>query len=140
MALFKTSNPALSTNAFREQGFAAYGEGMTISGTVNKAGILVICCVATAAVTWNMFLNSRSPEAVMPLGLLGLIGGLIVAIVTIFKKTWAPVTAPLYSLLEGLVLGAASAVLEVRFPGNPVRRTHLWDPRGVAACLSFRCN
>ena len=84
---------------------------MTISGTVNKTGILVICSVATAAWTWNLFLNARSPEAVMPLGLLGMIGGLIVAVVTIFKKTWAPITAPLYALLEGLVLGSVSAML-----------------------------
>jgi uncharacterized YccA/Bax inhibitor family protein len=138
MALFKTSNPALNANVFRDQGFAAYGEGMTISGTVNKAGILVICCVATAAVTWNMFLNSRSPEAVMPLGLLGLIGGFIVAIVTVFKKTWAPVTAPLYSLLEGLVLGAASAVLEVRFPGIAIQAVGLTFGTLIALLLAYR--
>lgn len=138
MALFKTSNPALSTNAFREQGIAAYGEGMTISGTVNKAGILIICCVATAALTWNMFLNSRSPEAVMPLGLLGLIGGLIVAFVTIFKKSWAPVTAPLYSLLEGLVLGAVSAVLEVRFPGIAIQAVGLTFGTLIALLLAYR--
>lgn len=138
MALFKTSNPALSTNVFREQGIAAYGEGMTISGTVNKAGILVVCCVATAALTWNIFLNSRSPEAVLPLGLLGAIGGLIVAVVTIFKKTWAPVTAPLYSLLEGLVLGAASAVLEVRFPGIAIQAVGLTFGTLLALLLVYR--
>jgi uncharacterized YccA/Bax inhibitor family protein len=36
---------------------------------------------------------------------------------TIFKQTWAPFTAPIYALLEGLVLGSLSAVLELRFPG-----------------------
>jgi uncharacterized YccA/Bax inhibitor family protein len=138
VALFKTSNPALSTNVFREQGIAAYGEGMTISGTVNKAGILVVCSVATAALTWNIFLNSRSPEAVLPLGLLGAIGGLIVAVVTIFKKTWAPVTAPLYSLLEGLVLGAASAVLEVRFPGIAIQAVGLTFGTLLALLLVYR--
>jgi len=137
MALFKTSNPALNADVFRGQGIA-YGEGMTISGTVNKAGILVICCVATAALTWNMFLNSRSPETVMPLGLLGLIGGFIVAIATIFKKTWAPVTAPLYSLLEGLVLGTASAALEVRFPGIAIQAVRLTFGTLIALLLAYR--
>ncbi|HEX3322202.1 MAG TPA: Bax inhibitor-1/YccA family protein [Terriglobales bacterium] len=137
MALFKTSNPALNADVFRGQGIA-YGEGMTISGTVNKAGILVICCVATAALTWNMFLNSRSPETVMPLGLLGLIGGFIVAIATIFKKTWAPVTAPLYSLLEGLVLGTASAALEVRFPGIAIQAVGLTFGTLIALLLAYR--
>jgi uncharacterized YccA/Bax inhibitor family protein len=37
--------------------------------------------------------------------------------VTIFKKTWAPVTAPIYALLEGLVLGGLSAVFELKYPG-----------------------
>ena len=46
-----------------------------------------------------------------------LIGGFIVALVTIFKKPWAPVTAPLYALLEGLLLGVISAAYERRFGG-----------------------
>jgi uncharacterized YccA/Bax inhibitor family protein len=133
----KTSNPALSESVFRGEGIA-YGEGMTISGTVNKTGILVICAVATAAWTWNLFLNSRSPEAVMPLGLIGAIGGLIVAFVTIFKKTWAPVTAPIYALLEGLVLGTASAVLEVRFPGIAIQAVGLTFGTLIALLVVYR--
>ena len=45
------------------------------------------------------------------------LGGLVVAIVTVFKKTWSPVTAPLYAVLEGLFVGAISAIFEQRFPG-----------------------
>jgi uncharacterized YccA/Bax inhibitor family protein len=55
--------------------------------------------------------------SVLPLLWTGLIGGLIFAFITIFKKTWAPVTAPIYALLEGLALGSISAVFELRFPG-----------------------
>jgi len=133
----KTSNPALSENTFRGEG-VAYGDGMTISGTVNKTGILVICSVATAAWTWNLFLNARSPEAVMPLGLLGMIGGLIVAVVTIFKKTWAPITAPLYALLEGLVLGSVSAMFEVRFKGIAIQSVGLTFGTLIALLLVYR--
>ena len=137
MAWMKTSNPALGENAFRGEG-VAYGDGMTISGTVNKTGILVICSVATAAWTWNLFLNARSPEAVMPLGLLGMIGGLIVAVVTIFKKTWAPITAPIYALLEGLVLGSVSAMFEVRFPGIAIQSVGLTFGTLIALLLVYR--
>ena len=49
--------------------------------------------------------------------MLGALGGFVVAMVTIFKKTWAPVTAPIYALLEGLVLGGLSAMFEMRYPG-----------------------
>ena len=48
----KTSNPALSANAFRLP-YAGMGESMTISGAVNKTGILLICAVLTAAWSWN---------------------------------------------------------------------------------------
>ena len=35
----------------------------------------------------------------------GAIGGFVVALVTIFKKEWSPISAPIYALLEGLLLG-----------------------------------
>ncbi len=80
-------------------------------GTVNKTGLLLICTVATAAWTWNRFLNAGDPEAALslvgPLIAVGAIGGFIVALVTIFKKEWSPITAPIYALLE-LVPGGIS--------------------------------
>jgi uncharacterized YccA/Bax inhibitor family protein len=56
---------------------------------------------------------------------IGGIGGFIVALVTVFKKEWAPVTAPIYALLEGLVLGGISAVLNSRFPGIAIEAVSL---------------
>lgn len=47
----------------------------------------------------------------------GAIGGLVLALITVFKKTWAPVTAPLYALVEGFFLGAISAVYNAQFGG-----------------------
>jgi uncharacterized YccA/Bax inhibitor family protein len=55
----------------------------------------------------------------------GLIGGVIVALVTIFKKEWSPVTAPIYALLEGLVLGGISAVFEKSYPGVAIQAVGL---------------
>jgi len=51
----------------------------------------------------------------------GLFGGFIVALVTIFKKEWSPVTAPVYALLEGLALGGISAMFELRYPGIAIQ-------------------
>ncbi len=135
--LMRTSNPALNAKAFDVEG-AGYGESMTISGTVNKTGILLICTVATAAWTWNQFLNSHTPEAVAPWLAIGGIGGFIVALVTIFKKTWSPITAPLYSLLEGLVLGGVSALFELRFPGIAIQAVGLTFGTLVALLLAYR--
>jgi uncharacterized YccA/Bax inhibitor family protein len=133
----RTSNPALNERAFQGER-AALGEAMTLQGTVNKTGVLLICVIATAAWTWKLFLHSHSPQSVLPLAGLGAIGGLIVALVTVFKKTWSPVTAPIYGLLEGLVLGSVSAILELRFPGIAIQAVSLTFGTLVVLLLAYR--
>src|SRR5215510_8807000 len=142
VALFRSSNPALKPSAFESEGLVI-GERMTVSGTVNKTGILLICTVATAAWTWNRFLNAMPDTeaafaSVVPLLLLGVIGGLIVAAVTIFKHAWSPITAPIYALLEGLALGGISAMAEVRFPGVPIQAVALTFGTLVMLLLVYR--
>jgi uncharacterized YccA/Bax inhibitor family protein len=79
----------------------------------------------TAGYAWMQFMQSRDMADVMPWLLTGMIGGFICAMVTIFKKAWSPVTAPLYALLEGLVLGSLSAVFELRYPGIAIQAVGL---------------
>jgi len=123
MPLIKTSNPALGENTFRDVAGSRFGGAidttrrMTLSGTVNKTGILLVLAAAGAAWTWERFLSTRDLAAVGPLLLVGFLGGFIVAMVTVFKKEWSPVTAPAYALLEGLALGGLSAVFDLRYPG-----------------------
>ena len=57
--------------------------------------------------------------------MLGVFGGFITAMVTIFKQNWAPVTAPIYALLEGLFLGGISAFFEQRYPGIAIQAVGL---------------
>jgi uncharacterized YccA/Bax inhibitor family protein len=78
---------------------------------------LLVCAMATAAWVWHMFVQSRDMADVGPYLALGAIGGLVMAMVTIFKKEWSPVTAPIYAALEGLVLGGLSAMFDLRYPG-----------------------
>ena len=93
---------------------------MTLNGTVNKTGFLLLLRVLTAAFAWNQVQSRRGDgrrgrRCIYVLG--GAIGGFVFALVTIFKKAWAPVTAPLYALVEGFFLGAISAIYEHRFQG-----------------------
>lgn len=132
MALMKTSNPALGDKTFRDlansgpSGILDSAGQMTLSGTVNKTGILLLCCIASAAYTWRMFLQSEGDaSAIGGLMIVGLIGGLIFSMVTIFKQSWAPVTAPIYALLEGLVLGGISAFTNARYPGIGIQAVSL---------------
>ena len=142
--LMRTSNPALSGETFRTGEVAYGGESMTVSGAVNKTGLLVILCVAAAAWTWNRFFGAvaTSPEQAMQSVALpvmaGGIGGFIVAIVTIFKKEWSAVTAPIYALLEGLVLGGVSAMLELRFHGIAIQAVALTLGVLIAMLLAYR--
>jgi uncharacterized YccA/Bax inhibitor family protein len=135
--LMRTSNPALNEQAFRGQG-VAFGEAMTLEGTVNKTGVLLLLTAAAAAWTWHLFTQSHSAASILPLLWLGTIGGFIAALVTVFKKTWSPVTAPAYALLEGLALGGISAVLDLRFPGIAIQAVGLTFGTLFALLLAYR--
>jgi len=108
--MFRTGNPALKEGTFRGLPRVAAGEAMTLQGTVNKTGLSLLILIAAAAFVWN----SSVPG---PFILVGLVGGLIAALVTVFKNTAAPYTTPLYALFEGLLLGGISLLYEQRYPG-----------------------
>ena len=112
--LMRTSNPTLNDNTFRGEGIAL-GDTMTLKGTVNKTGLLLIFVMGSAAWAWNA--TSHAPEQASGLAILGSIGGLVMALVTIFKKSWSPVTAPMYAVLEGFVLGSVSEIVDKIYPG-----------------------
>ena len=138
MALLKTSNPAFADKTFTVNGVAVgYGPTMTISGTVNKAGILMLCVAATAAWTWNQFFTN-GPAAVGGYTMIGAFGGFIVALITTFKKEWSPITAPIYALLEGLFLGSLSAMLELRFRGIAIEAVALTFGTCFCMLLAYR--
>ena len=111
---------------------------MSINGTVNRAGILLICVLVTAAWTWNQFLATRDISTVGPYALIGGIGGFIMALVTVFKKEWSPITAPIYALLEGLLLGSISAIFELRFPGIAMESVALTFGTCFCMLLAYR--
>src|SRR3972149_7641284 len=85
-----------------------------------------------------MFLTSANPAAVMPWLWGGLIGGFIFGMVTAFKKTWSPVTAPIYALLEGLFLGALSSIMEAQFPGIVIQAVALTFGTLFALLLAYK--
>ena len=108
--MLRTGNPALKESTFRGVPRAVGEEAMTLQGTVNKTGISLLILLAAAAFVWN----SANPQ---PFVVMGLVGGLVTALVTVFKNTAAPVTTPLYAAFEGLLLGGVSLMFETRYPG-----------------------
>lgn len=123
MAIARTANPALNKNTFASFGTAAEGQTMTLSGTVNKIFILLLLVLAGAIYTWRLAFEAISTDsltasrAIIPWMIGGGLGGFVVALITVFKRRIAPVTAPLYAVLEGLFLGGISAFMEYQYPG-----------------------
>jgi uncharacterized YccA/Bax inhibitor family protein len=112
-----TSNPAFSNEIW--SGYSqVYGAPraavMTVQGTIAKSFALLAVLSATAIWSWGKMSAGELQPVVLPAA--G-IGGFVLALVTIFKPTAAPWTAPLYAAFEGVLLGAISALIEGRLGG-----------------------
>lgn len=131
----ETSNPVLTDKAFPRQRDLNLGQPMTMQGTVIKTFLLLAVVMLSSLFTWNLFLKSGNPAAVNGLMIIGAIGGLILAIATTFKQTWAPITAPLYAAFQGLFVGGISAMMEQSFPGIAIQAATLTF--GTLAAMLF---
>lgn len=122
MALFQSGNPTLSQKIFDRSVNAASSETMTVRGTINKFGFLMIMLLVGAAYTWYLYQDFNKEGTMVTLMWVGLIGGLILSLVISFKPNLSPYLAPAYAILEGFAIGAISAVLnnvfsEKKYPG-----------------------
>ena len=113
----RSSNPAMTDRIFDKAGTAVSGSStMTINGTINRIGLMLLLLIAAAAYTWNIVMGA-DPGRAGTLAMIGAIGGFIMALVTIFRPQSSAITAPIYAILEGLFLGAISAILNAKYPG-----------------------
>jgi len=110
----RSGNPVLKANTFIQRQTTIDTGTMTITGTVNKTALGLLLLMTTAIFTWNMAPNDPRMSALM---MVGIFGGLIAAIITVFKRHLAPYTTPIYALLEGLALGGISRFFETLYPG-----------------------
>lgn len=136
----RSSNPALTTNTFSGFGYGiSQADTMTVQGTVFKTALLLLIAMTTAGWTWIKFYQSGgNAESITSWMLIGAIGGLVLAVVTVFKKEWASVTAVLYALLEGLFIGGFSAILEASYPGIVIQAAGLTFGTLFAMLLAYQ--
>ena len=94
---------------------------MTISGTVNKSFLLIGIVFLTAFWSWQQAFPGGwtfgSAPAIPIWYLPAAIGGFVLGLVIIFKPTTSPILVPIYAAVEGIILGAISAIFEFRYPG-----------------------
>ena len=138
----RSGNPALKDSTFLDLGSGTVVRGdagvMTLNGAVNKTAFLLVLTLAAALYPWSLYFANPADPTVRTLAVVGALGGLVVALVTVFKKTWSPVTAPLYALLEGLFVGGISAFAEARFPGIVMQAVALTFGTMGALLLAYR--
>ena len=120
----RSGNPMFSDKTFNETIIDVNVPKMTLQGTVNKVGISLILVLISAAYTWNQYFT-YGPSSIGGITIAGSLIGLVFALVTIFKKTWAPITAPLYALAKGFALGGISAMYEAQFGGITIQAVTL---------------
>jgi len=103
----RSGNPVLSKKTFDNT--ISSDNKMTIEGTVNKTAISLFLLVGAGYLTFNTI------NLVLLIGC-G-IGGFILAIITVYKKEWAPITVPIYAVLEGGMLGGISYMYNSLYDG-----------------------
>ncbi len=122
--VMRSGNPALSESTFTRFRGAVDSSGvMTMQGAVNKTGFLLLLVLLSAGYVWTQFFKdpAGSAAAMTSWLFIGGVGGFILAMITVFKMEWAPYTAPIYALLEGLFIGGISSVAEQQFQGIVVQ-------------------
>lgn len=137
----RTNNPVLSK--FADTARSTFGltstGAMTVAGTAGKATLLLALVIFSATLTWQQVAGGRT-DLIMPAMLVGGLGGFVFAMMTSFRPQWAPWTAPIYASLEGILLGAISAMYNARFAGMPQQAVLLTFgvTLGVLALYRFR--
>jgi uncharacterized YccA/Bax inhibitor family protein len=110
----RSGNPALTADTFAKYQAVPGTEQMTLGGTVNKTALSLAILLVAASYVWNRGADNPSLGAWI---MISVVAGFLVALVTVFKQTWAPYTTPVYAALEGAALGGISVVFETRYPG-----------------------
>ena len=87
------------------------GERLTMNDVLVKTAINLGLVVVGAVVAWY----------VPMLMLLGLLGGLVLGLVNSFKQKVSPVLVMVYALMEGMMLGGLSALVNLRYPGTAIQ-------------------
>lgn len=139
-----SGNPVFKESTFLDLGSGSVigrdGGIMSLSGTVNKTGILLMLTAIAAAFAWSQVigLDGRPTSSTGIFMLVGAIGGFILALATTFRQQWSPITAPLYAMFEGVFLGSISAVFETRYHGVVIQAVMLTFATMLAMLFAYR--
>lgn len=115
----KTGNPAFGTKALERIDTAETSSYATVKGTMFKILILLAIVFASGYFGWQAVSHNSAGVMIMMFG--SLIAALIFAMLAIFIPKTSPITAPLYALAEGYLLGVISKFAENSYGGIVVQ-------------------
>lgn len=130
--MMRTGNPVLSDKAFENVNAYDQSSPMTVQGTTNKAFLLFGLILLSASWVWS------DPAKLSLYFFPAVIVGLILALVTVFKKEWAMYTSPVYALAQGVTLGGVSAIFEKMYPGIVMQAVGLTFGTMFALLLAYK--
>lgn len=116
-------NPVLARAGFDTQVQAdAAGGTMTFAGTMTKTFLLLGLVAAGMVYAWvGLPPMGLSSAVVYPLLTGSFVVGVILLVATSFRPEYAAVTGPVYAVMQGVVLGLVTLLLNARFPGLPLQ-------------------
>ncbi|MBW8686503.1 Bax inhibitor-1/YccA family protein [Chitinophaga rhizophila] len=115
MAIFGSgSNPILTERNLQQAGSQSSEGTMTVNGTIGKMAFLLLLVVASAVYAWGAPARNQN---ILPLFYGGLIAGIVIFLIIMFKKEWAQYLAPAYALAEGFTLGIISVIFNNLYDG-----------------------
>ncbi len=130
--MMRTGNPVLSDKAFENVNAYDQSSPMTVQGTTNKAFLLFGLILLSASWVWS------DPAKLSLYFFPAVIVGLVLALVTVFKKEWAMYTSPVYALAQGVTLGGVSAIFEKMYPGIVMQAVGLTFGTMFALLLAYK--
>jgi uncharacterized YccA/Bax inhibitor family protein len=134
----ETRNPVFTRAAFGARA-AVTGETMTLAGVMGKSLLLLAICFAGMLYVWEGMPGiGLSGAVVNRLFIGGFIGGVGLLLYTRGRPERAIFTGPLYAILQGLVIGALTIVLQARYRGLPVQAALLTVTTLVAMLIGYR--
>ena len=113
----QSNNPILT----RVETYTDITEPMTIQGAIQKSVLLTVIAAVLGMALFFYCAITANLSIAYAATIVGIIGSLILALITTFKSNTAPALAIPYALFEGAFLGGISFIFQLKFPGVPLQ-------------------
>ncbi len=109
----QSGNPALNKKIMQRVMSIDSVEHATVPGTIARTIFLLILLTVTGVFSWQAV--STGSTMIAPLLILAIIAAVGLGLIASFFPKSTPITAPLYAIAEGFLLGAISKVFNMQY-------------------------